>query len=143
MLTICGRLRAVLAAAALAAGSWLAPGFGPTGAAQAACVPGADACPIRIRFRPGTDRVTVFGRLTRHRSRVSYAFRARARQTLTWTFRGPAIRTVIRYPNGDTDGPGLPHRIRLPRSGTYVFTVSSNLMADGIFGPFRLTLRIR
>jgi len=133
----------MVSGAALLACFWLALSVGPSGAAWAACVPGSDSCPIRVHFRLGTDRVTVRGRLTPHRSRYSYALKARAGQKLTWTFHGPTIRTVIRYPSGESDGPGLPHVIPLPSTGTYVFRVSSNTMADGIFGPFRLTFRIR
>jgi hypothetical protein len=35
-----------------------------------------------------------------------------------------------------------PYRIALPTSGTYVFTISSNTMAEDIDGPFELTLHI-
>ena len=122
---------------------WFAPAFPPSNAAQAACVIGSDNCPIRIHLRPGADRVTVRGRLTpNNQSCCSYAFKARAGQRLTWTFDGPTIRTLIRYPTGESDGPGLPDVIPLPSTGTYVFTVSSNSMAEDTFGPFRLTLRI-
>jgi hypothetical protein len=136
-------LDAALAATVLAAACWLAPALGPSNAARAACVAGSDGCPVRIHFRRGSDRTTVTGRLTPRRSRYSYAFEAGAGQTLTWTFDGPTVRTVIRYPTGESDGPGLPHVIPLPRTGTYVFSVSSNTMAEDIYGPFRLTFRIR
>ena len=104
--------KAVLATMALTAGLGLAPALAPGGGARAGCPAGSDACPIRIRFRPGSDHVTVRGRLTRDRSRYSYAFAARAGQRLTWTFAGPTVRTVIRYPGGKSDGPGLPRVIR-------------------------------
>lgn len=137
------RFKVAIAATVLTAASWLTSAFSPGSTAHAACRPGSDSCPIRIHFRPGSDRITVRGRLTRHRMQYAYAFKARAGQRLTWTFKGPTVRTVIRSPDGDSDGPGLPHIVPLRSTGTYVFTVSSNTMADDIFGPFRLTFRIR
>jgi hypothetical protein len=136
------RLDAVIMAIVLAATAWLAPVFGISSAAQAACVAGSGGCPIRLQFRTGSDRITVSGQLTPKRSRYSYVFMARAGQKLTWTFNGPTVRTLIRYPTGESDGPGLPDVIPLPRTGTYTFTVSSNTMAEGIFGQFQLTFQI-
>jgi hypothetical protein len=126
----------------LAAMVWLAPEFGPCSAFGATCVAGSDGCPIRLHLRTGSNRISVHGRLTPDRSRYSYLFRARAGQQLTWTFNGPTVRTLIRYPTGGSDGPGLPNEIPLPSTGIYVFTVSSNTMAENIFGPVQLTLRI-
>jgi hypothetical protein len=112
--------------------------------AEAACIAGAPACPIVVRMAPGTDTITVRGVLAPGRDCCSYALRVRAGQVLTWRVSGgPAIRTIIAYPNGDADGPGLPQAIPLPQSGVYVFAVRPNLMADGAFGPFALTLTIR
>jgi hypothetical protein len=48
----------------------------------------------------------------------------------------------IAYPDGDGINPGLPNPVTLPQTGRYVLTVSPNLMADGAFGRFTLTLRI-
>jgi len=127
-------------ATALAAAVGLAPIFSPSSDAHVACVAGSDGCPIWLRLRPGW--ITVRERLTSHRSRYSYAFRARAGQKLTWAFSGPAVRTLIRYPTGGSNGPGLPHIIPLPTSGSYVFTISANTMAEDIVGPFKLMLRI-
>lgn len=126
----------------LAAAVGLAPISSPSSAANAACAGGSDGCPIWLHLRPGSVGITVRGRLTPIRSRYSYAFRASAGQKLTWAFSGPMVRTLLRYPSGDSVGPGLPDIIPLPSSGTYVFTISANTMAEGIFGPFELTLHI-
>jgi hypothetical protein len=136
------RLNAAMMAIMLAAAVGLAPISGSSSAAHAACTAGSDGCPIWLRLRPGSVGITVRERLTPKRSRYSYAFRARAGQKLTWAFSGPTVRTLLRYPTGSTNGPGLPDIIPLPSSGTYVFTISSNTMAEDIFGPFELTLRI-
>lgn len=136
------RFNAVITAIVLAATIWLGSAVGPSNSAGTACVAGSDRCPIRLHFHTGSNRITVHGRLTPDRSRYSYLFKARAGQKLTWTFNGPTVRTLIRYPTGGSDGPGLPDTIALPSTGTYVFTVSSNTMAEDIYGPFQLTFRI-
>ena len=136
------RLDAVITATVLAAMVWLAPAVDPSSAAGAACVAGSDGCPIRLHLRTRSDRITVHGRLTPDRSRYSYVFKARAGQKLTWTFNGPTVHTLMRYPTGESDGPSLPDVIPLPSTGIYVFTVSSNTMAEDIFGPFQLTFQI-
>jgi hypothetical protein len=136
------RLNAGMMATVLAATVGLAPISGPSSAAHAACAAGSGACPIWLRLRPGSVGITVRERLTPKQSRYSYAFGAHAGQKLTWTFSGPAVRTLLRDPTGDSEGPGLPEIISLTSSGTYVFTISSNTMAEHIFGPFELTLHI-
>jgi hypothetical protein len=143
IMAILGRmLNAAMMATVLAVTVGLAPISGPSSAAHAACAAGSDSCPIWLHLHPGSAGITVRERLTPNRSRYSYAFRARAGQKLTWAFSGPSVRTLLRYPTGDSYGPGLPDIIPLPSSGTYVFTISSNTMAEHIFGPFELTLHI-
>jgi hypothetical protein len=137
------RSKAVITAAALAATAWLGPPAGPSNGEGAACAAGSDTCPIRLHFRSRSNRVTVHGRLSADRSRWSYSFKARAGRKLSWMFNGPSVRTLIRYPTGASDGPGLPAVIALPSTGTYVFTISSNTMAEDIFGPFQLTFQLR
>jgi len=113
------------------------------GPAEAACIAGAAECPIVVRMAPGSDTVTLAGTLAQNRDCCAYALRVRAGQVMTWRVTGPAIRTTIAYPDGEADGPGLPAAIRLPESGVYVFAVRPNLMADGAFGRFVLTITIR
>jgi hypothetical protein len=114
-----------------------------TGQAAAACIAGAAECPIVVRMAPGTDTITLTGSLAQDRDCCAYALRVRAGQVMTWRVAGPAIRTTIRYPGGEADGPGLPAAIPLPESGVYVFAIRPNLMADGAFGRFALTIAIR
>jgi hypothetical protein len=134
----------VIVVSAFGATLWLASVFGSSSPAWAACAyAGSGGCPTQIHFRPSSDQITLREQLTPRKRSYSYAFRARAGQKLTWTFDGPTVRTMIQYPNGRSDGPGLPSEIQLSRTGRYVFTVSSNPMADGIYGPFQLMLQIR
>jgi hypothetical protein len=127
---------AALVVAALAAAASI------TGA-DAACRTGATACPIPVRMAPGTDTITLTGVVAPGQDCCAFAMRARAGQVLTWRIAGPAIRTTIRTPDGNADGPGLPASIPLPESGTYVFGVRPNLMAEGASGPFTVTFTIR
>jgi hypothetical protein len=127
------RLTASIAATMLA----LAP------AAALGCEAGAEACPIPVHMKAGTDTVTLVHVLTEGVECCYYSLEARAGQTLTWEFQGPAIRTVITYPDGSTDGPGIPESIPLEADGTYVLGFTPNLMAEGAYGPFRATITIR
>jgi len=135
-------LNAALVATVLVVTVGLAPIPGPSSAVHAACTAGSDRCPIWLNLHPGSAGITVRERLTPNRSRYSYAFRARAGQKLTWAYNGPSARTLLRHPSGDSDGPGLPDIIPLPSSGRYVLTISSNTMAEDIFGPFELKLHL-
>ena len=98
--------------------------------------------PIVVHFKRGSDSVTLTGTLRQNRDCCSYAFKAHAGQQLYWRVDGPATRQVIRYPDGHTDGPGLPNPLSFPADGAYVLRVSPNLMADGAFGKFVLELKI-
>lgn len=62
---------------------------------------------------------------------------------LRWHFSGPSTRMVISYPDGEVDGPGIPETLPLPISGFYILDVHPNLMAEGAYGTFQLTLTIR
>lgn len=103
---------------------------------------GDQAHPISVHFRRGSDSVTLTGTLRQNRDCCSYAFKAYAGQQLYWRVDGPATRQVIRYPDGHTDGPGLPSPLPLPIDGAYVLRVAPNLMADGAYGRFVLQLKI-
>jgi hypothetical protein len=80
--------------------------------------------------------------LRQGRDCCSDRFKARGSQTLSWRVSGPAIRVTLTDPNGTTDGPGLPAAIPLLKDGVYVFRVAPNLMADGAYGRFVLSLTI-
>lgn len=88
------------------------------------------------------DAVLVSGNLCHTCGSISYGFYAKQGMRLAWSLSGPPAHTVLTYPNGDSDGPSLPSVIALPTSGRYIFSLSSNTMAEGIDGPFRLVLRL-
>jgi hypothetical protein len=100
-------------------------------------------CVVDVHMKRGTDRIVLHGVLTHQRSWCAYHFKAHAGQTLYWTVNGPATRQTITYPDGTADGPGIPSPLPLPQDGEYVFGVGANLMADGAFGPYTLTMKIR
>ena len=104
---------------------------------------GSRDCPIIVHMARGADTVVLTGQTRRNVDCCTYAFRARAGQKLYWRLQGATLRTVLTYPNGDVDGPGVPNGVALPTSGRYVFDVHPNLMADGAYGWFRLTLTIQ
>jgi hypothetical protein len=124
-------LKTVIAAAALSL----------TGAAAHAQV-GNAAMAIPLKMQRGGDTVVVRGVLRRGVACCTYVFKARAGQRLYWSERGAAVRMTARYPDGHTDGPGLPNPLPLPKGGAYTLSVSPNLMADGAYGRFVLKLRI-
>jgi hypothetical protein len=111
-------------------------------AAQAGCE-GASNCAIVIRLAHGTDTIVLTGSTEQNVDCCDYVFYAHAGQKLYYRIEGAAVRTVITYPNGDAEGPGLPNPLPLPANGIYVFGVHPNLMAEDAFGPFKLTLSIR
>ena len=104
--------------------------------------PGAAANPIPVQMRRGTDSITFRGVLRQNVACCTYVFKAAGGQRLIWSVDGPATRQTITYPDGTTDGPGLPNPIPLPATGSYVFTVSPDLMAEGAFGRFVLKFTI-
>ena len=112
-------------------------------AAAAQCVAGAEACPIPVEMKPGTDTITLVHALKQGVECCYYSLAARAGQTLSWTFHGPNVRSTIAYPDGSADGPGIPQSIPLRADGTYVLGFTPDLMAEDIYGPFRLTIAIR
>jgi hypothetical protein len=91
----------------------------------------------------GADTIVLTGRTRQNVDCCSYVFRARAGQRLYWRLEGATLRTVLTYPDGDGDGPGVPNGTVLPETGRYQFDVHPNLMADGAYGWYRLTLTIR
>jgi hypothetical protein len=111
-------------------------------ASGAAAQSGNAAMPIPIHMKRGTDSVTIRGVLRQNTACCTYVFEASAGQRLIWSVTGATARETIGYPGGQMDGPGLPNPLPLPASGSYVFSVSPDLMADGAFGPFVLKMRI-
>jgi hypothetical protein len=76
------------------------------------------------------------------RPNFSYAFAGREGETFSWNYSGPAVRVLLAYPDGNSEGPGIDPQIDLARSGTYVFSIASNTMAENIYGYFRLHFKL-
>lgn len=119
----------LVAAAALVAGPALA-------------LPGDQTHPIDVHFRRGTDSIRLTGELKQNVDCCYYRIKAHAGQVLQWRFTGPAYRAVITYPDGSAEGPGIPNAIPLDKNGAYILRFAPNLMADGAFGRFALTITI-
>ena len=115
-----------------------------TPATALACDAGGEACPIPVHMKAGTDTITLVNRLQPNTDCCYYSLEASAGQTLTWAYHGPGgMRSVIDYPDGSADGPGIPNSIPLKTTGTYVLGIVPDLMADDSTGPFRLTVTIK
>jgi hypothetical protein len=76
-------------------------------------------------------------------SNFSYAFTGSEGQTFSWKYSGPAVRVLLAYPDGNIDGPGLDPDIALVKTGTYVFSIASNTMAENIYGYFKLQFKLK
>jgi len=113
-------------------------------AAPAVAQVGSAAMPIALKMKHGTDEIVVHGVLREKAvdACCTYVFKAHEGQKLYWDETGAAVRMVITYPDGTADGPGLPNPLPLPATGAYTVAVSPDLMADGAFGRFVLTMRI-
>jgi len=110
------------------------------GDAAPACRRGDPPCPIELEFT--ANHAEVSGSLSPEHSSVGYAFRVKAPAQLQWSLSGPAVRVVLTRPDGDADGPGIPATVPLAATGRYVFSLSSNTMAENIYGAYRLDLRL-
>jgi hypothetical protein len=99
-------------------------------------------CPTELRFTGDGPKqsLKVSGNLTNEQPSRSFVFDAQANSQLHWSFNGPAVRVVLAGPDGSVTGPGLPPVVALPLAGRYVFSVSSNKMAEDIYGPFTLEM---
>lgn len=107
---------------------------------SSACRPGAPECPIEVVF--AANHAEVSGTLSPEHSSVSYVFHIKAPEQLQWSLSGPAVRVVLTRPGGDADGPGIPAIVPLAAAGRYVFGLSSNTMAEDIYGAYRLDMRL-
>jgi hypothetical protein len=111
-------------------------------AAPALAASGSAADPIVLHMKRGTDIIRLHGALVQNVDCCTYKFTAMAGQKLHWKQTGAVARILLQYPDGHTDGPGLPEPTLLPADGDYLLTLSPDTMADGAFGKFTLTLTI-
>jgi hypothetical protein len=107
------------------------------------CPRGAPQCPIAITLKTKAAPFVVRGRLSARHSSYSYQFSATSGHSLGWTYAGPAANVLLSDPDGETEGPGLPAEVPLEKNGVYVFSVSSNKMAENIYGKFSLSFKLR
>ena len=112
-----------------------------------ACTPGDEACPIVLKMQPGAVSVTESGDLTQNRPTVAFRFEARAGQTVVVHVSGPATKGQLPLSGPISEDAGgdfyQDTPFKLPASGIYTLTVYANMMADGAFGRFMLTLTIK
>jgi hypothetical protein len=107
------------------------------------CPRGAPQCPIAITLKAKATPLVLRGRLSPRHSSYSYQFSATPGYSLGWTYVGPAVNVLLSNPDGETDGPGLPGEVPLEKNGVYVFSISSNKMAENIYGEFSLSFRLK
>ena len=112
-----------------------------------ACTSGDDACPIVLKMRPGAVSATASGELTQNRSTIAFRFEARAGQTVVVHVSGPVTKDQLPLTGPISDEQGgdfyLDKPFKLPASGVYTFDLYANMMAEGAFGRFQLTLTIK
>jgi hypothetical protein len=112
-----------------------------------ACTTGDEACPMVLKMQPGAVSVTESGDLTQNRPTVAFRFEARAGQTVVVHVSGPATKGQLPLSGPISEDAGGEFNqetpFKLPASGIYTFTVYANMMADGAFGRFILTLTIK
>jgi hypothetical protein len=112
-----------------------------------ACQAGEEACPAVLRMKPGGDTGEATGFVSAEHPRYYFRFDARAGQRATIHVTGGGIKTgpgiPITFPDGKSDALDVDTPFTLPATGTYVIALLANLMSDGPFGRFHITLRIR
>jgi len=106
------------------------------------CRRGAPQCPIVLSLAENAAPLVVCGRLSALTSSYSYQFSTTDGHRLAWIYAGPAANVLLRDPDGEVEGPGLPSDVPLEKNGTYIFSISSNKMAENIFGRFELQFRL-
>jgi hypothetical protein len=125
-------------ATAFASGS---PGNASDGSQR--CKRGESECPIVLKLRPNQKALVITGRLSPVRPNFSYAFAGSEGETFSWKYSGPAVRVLLAYPDGNSEGPGLDPDIDLRKSGTHIFSIASNTMAENIYGYFELRFKLK
>jgi hypothetical protein len=137
-----GAATAFLTVAACVAAMLHAPAWSQARGCQA----GEEACPAVLRMKPGADIVEATGSVSAQHPNYYFKFDARAGQKLTLNVTGGGIKTgagiPITLPGGGSDAVDVGEPFALPQTGTYVIVMHANLMSDGPFGRFHLTMRI-
>jgi hypothetical protein len=112
----------------------------------AACTPGDEACPVVLRMKPGATVIEAAGFVSEKRPHFYFKFDGKAGQTIVVHTDGGGLKTgagiPITFPNGAGDALDEGAPFKLPATGAYVLDLLANLMSEGPFGRFRLTLKI-
>ena len=118
-------------------------GYGIT---QAACIPGQDkACPVLLRMSPGAWMINATGSVSAERPDYYFKFRAKAGQMIVIKTIGGGLKTG---PGISMSGPNGAFAVNedtqymLSATGAYLIDLRANLMSEGPFGQFKMTLRI-
>lgn len=115
---------------------------GPASARPRPCAVGAQECPISLKLPSKRPSITITGYLSRRKPSTTYQFSNKDKSVLSWTYQGPAARLVLADSSGTTFGPGLPDKIELLPGRIYRLSVSSNMMAENIYGKFKIKINI-
>ncbi|MGA7326982.1 MAG: hypothetical protein WBX25_21455 [Rhodomicrobium sp.] len=117
------------------------------GEARSACRTGSKACPALLRMKPGADAVSATGEVSATQPRYYFTFRARTGQQITISAQGGGLKTgagfPIRFPDGNGDAISENIPFALPQTGRYVIEFLANLMSEGPFGRFKITMQIK
>jgi hypothetical protein len=116
------------------------------GVAQAACILGQQkACPVLLRMSPGAWTIDATGSVSAEQPDYYFKFYAKAGQMIVIKTIGGGLKTgpgiSMSGPNGDfAVNEDTQHM--LPATGAYLIDLRANLMSEGPFGQFKMTLRI-
>jgi hypothetical protein len=112
-----------------------------------ACQPGEEACPAVLHMKPGLNSIVAIGEVSAKKPRYYFKFKANTGQEVTIRTSGGGLKTGAGFPltfpdgNGDAIMEGEPYK--LTQSGGYVVALMANLMSEGPFGRFKMTLQIK
>jgi hypothetical protein len=115
--------------------------------AARACMPGAEACPVILKMKPGATSIKASGIVSGAHPDYYFKFEAAAGQKMTIHIVGGNIKTgpgiPITFPDGKGDAVDVDTPYALPGTGAYVILLHANTMSSGPFGRFTMTLEIK
>jgi hypothetical protein len=116
------------------------------GTTQAACTLGEEACPVLLRMQPGATAINATGSVSAERPDYYFKFYAKAGQTMFIQTAGGGLKTGPGIPITGPNGEGSVFENQaytLPATGAYMIDLHANLMSEGTFGQFTMTLKIQ
>jgi hypothetical protein len=112
-----------------------------------ACTPGAEACPVVLKMKPGAKAIKASGTVSGAHPNYYFKFEAGVGQKMTIHIVGGNIKTgpgiPITFPDGKGDAVDVDTPYTLPATGAYVIVLHANTMSSGPFGRFTMTLQIK